>query len=135
MPCQDEKCQEQVEGHQKSLYGQDGTGGIVGKLSRIEGCLGKYVSRKWLITSICSVLGFLLVVTVPILSSTSSKMHAVDKKADVNQTMIKNMDKTVQKIEKRLEQYHKDIEKKLESNKREIIEQFKLIIKSRDRRP
>ena len=133
MSYQDEKWQEMVGGHQKTLYGDDGAGGVVGRQARIEGCLGKFMTRKWFIGATASAVSFVIILLITLFSTASSKTHEIDKKAQENAIKVQRIEETLKKLETRFEQYHRDIDKKLDTNKREIIEQIKLFIKTQDR--
>ena len=60
MGCPNPDCKKVVDGHGRTLYGDDGMGGAVSEIKEQKACLGKKISRKGAIITVLAIISMLM---------------------------------------------------------------------------
>lgn len=127
--CQDDGCQKRVDGHQVSLYGEDGMSGLVGEVATIKGCLKKFITRNWFFGALASAVAFLLLLLVPLWQRTSEKVAEVTNDVAVQKVLVDRVEKHADKIGIEVEKLAENLDTKLNKNRREIVEDIERVIR------
>ncbi len=78
--CPNAECRDKVDGHQTTLYGENGRGGVVGEQAEQKRCIDKRVPKSWL-WKFVSAFGVAIIIGGYLLFS---GVQAADTKATQN---------------------------------------------------
>ncbi len=81
--------QDFIEKISKVLFGQDEQSGLLGRLRKIELCVGKKVSRGVLVGTAITVVGVLVVVFVPMITGAISTMGKINERTIIFAEQVK----------------------------------------------
>jgi len=114
--CPSKECQKNMQGMKKSLYGEDGTAGVVG-------CMKKMVTKKAAWTGFLLIGIPLLITGVKVWSGQNADPLKYAKKEDVIELQIRaslieeryaHISEALKRLEKKLDETKKDLLKEIE---------------------
>lgn len=132
---------EKLDEHHESLYGNEygvfaRLEALKAELGEISGRLGSFITRKWLLTSIISLIGFLigigLVLWIPMSAAQKAEAkentvfhNQIDNRLTRQEIAAENIDEDVDEIKEEVNK----IKDALVRQEKEIVKAFKEIIK------